>query len=416
MKGIKASKTITRLSLLSFLEFAIWGAYLTSMGIYLFKVGMSDKVGWFFSIQGVVSIFMPAIMGVIADKWVSAQKLLSFCHLMAAIFMATTGYVGMKGGTDVSFLDIFVPYALSVTFFMPTIALSNSVSYTVLGREGKNVERIFPHIRVFGTIGFIVSMWSIDLLGFKDSYNQFFVAAAWGVAMSLYSLTMPACPPNKDAKERKLSTMMGADAFKYLKDRNIALFFLFAVLLGCALQISNGYAGAYLNSFAADAQYAGTFAVKYPIIMTSLSQISETMCLMLIPFFLTRYGIKSVMMTAMIAWALRFYFLAAGNPGDRVWMFTLSMLVYGIAFDFFNISGSLYINSRMDKSVRSSGQGLFMLATNGIGASVGMIVAQKVVDYSLAHGGWREAWYIFALYAVVIAVLFSLFFKEKKNV
>lgn len=416
MKGIKASKTITRLSLLSFLEFAIWGAYLTSMGIYLFKVGMSDKVGWFFSIQGVVAIFMPAIMGVIADKWVSAQKLLSFCHLMAAIFMATTGYVGMKGGTDVSFLEIFIPYALSVTFFMPTIALSNSVSYTVLGREGKNVERIFPHIRVFGTIGFIVSMWSIDLLGFKDSYNQFFVAAAWGVAMSLYSLTMPACPPNKDAKERKLSTMMGADAFKYLKDRNIALFFLFAVLLGCALQISNGYAGAYLNSFAADAQYAGTFAVKYPIIMTSLSQISETMCLMLIPFFLTRYGIKSVMMTAMIAWALRFYFLAAGNPGDRVWMFTLSMLVYGIAFDFFNISGSLYINSRMDKSVRSSGQGLFMLATNGIGASVGMIVAQKVVDYSLAHGGWREAWYIFALYAVVIAVLFSLFFKEKKNV
>ena len=416
MKGIKTGGTTARLTLLSFLEFAIWGAYLTSMGIYLFKVGMSDKVGWFFSIQGVVSIFMPAIMGVIADKWVSAQKLLAFCHLMSATFMATTGYAGMRGGADVSFLEIFVPYALSVTFFMPTIALSNSVSYTVLGREGKNVERIFPYIRVFGTIGFIISMWTIDLLGFKDSYNQFFVAAAWGVTMSLYSLTMPACPPGKAAKGRKLSAMMGADAFKYLKDRNIALFFLFAVLLGCALQISNGYAGAYLNSFAADAQYAGTFAVKYPIIMTSLSQISETLCLMLIPLFLTRYGIKSVMTIAMVAWALRFYFLAAGNPGDRVWMFTLSMLVYGVAFDFFNISGSLYVNSRMDKSVRSSAQGLFMLATNGLGASVGMVVAQKVVDHSLAHGGWREAWYIFAAYAVVIAVLFSLFFKEKRNV
>lgn len=416
MAGIKTSGISSRLTLLSFLEFAIWGAYLTSVGIYLFKVGLGEKIGWFFAIQGIASIFMPAIMGVIADKWVSAQKLLSFCHLVTALSMATTGYVAMQEATEVKFGNLFLPYSIGVAFFMPTIALSNSVSYTLLGRKGKNVEKTFPRIRVFGTIGFIASMWAIDLLGFKDSYNQFFVSSALGLTMAIYSMSMPDCPPNKTDKGRKIASMMGADALKYLKEKNIALFFLFSMLLGCALQISNGYAGAYISSFTADAQYAETFAVRYPIIMTSLSQISETLCLLLIPFFLTRYGIKKVMIMAMTAWALRFCFLAMGNPGDGVWLFVLSMLVYGIAFDFFNISGSLYVNRTFDKNVRSSAQGLFMFATNGLGASVGMLLAQKVVDYSLAHSGWSTAWYIFATYTVAITLLFALFFKEKRNI
>ena len=404
-----------RLTALSFLEFAVWGSYLTSMGIYLFKVGLGDKIGWFFAMQGIASIFMPAIMGIIADRWMAAQKVLSLCHLMAAFFMAAIGYAGMTKGADVAFVDLFVPYMLGTMFFMPTIALSNSVSYSVLSERGKDVVNVFPRIRVFGTIGFIASMWIIDLLGYKDSYNQFFTAAAWGVAMSVYSLTIPACPPSKSIERRGFLARLGLDAFRSLTEKRLATFFLFSMLLGCALQISNGFTSVYLSSFATQTQYADTFAVQHPIIMTSLSQISETLCILMIPFFLGRFGIKRVMTIAMLAWATRYLLLAVGNPGNGAWMFILSMLIYGVAFDFFNIAGSLFVNKATDKEIRSSAQGLFMLMTNGLGASIGMIAAQSVVDFSLANGGWQTAWYIFAAYAIVIAILFTLCFHDRKH-
>lgn len=413
-KGIINIITL-RLIILSFLEFAIWGAYLTSMGIYLFKVGLGDKIGWFFAMQGIASIFMPAIMGIIADKWIAAQKTLSLCHLTAAIFMTFIGYIGMTKGTNVTFTDLFVPYALSIMFFMPTIALSNSVSFIVLSEHSKDVVKVFPKIRVFGTIGFIVSMWAIDLLGYKDSYNQFFTSAAWGLITSIYSLTLPSCPPNKNKEEKGFLARLGLEAFRCLTEKRLATFFIFSMLLGCALQISNGFTSAYLNSFSTEAQYAETFAVQHPIIMTSLSQISETLCILMIPFFLGRFGIKKVIKTAMLAWAARFFLLAIGNPGEGVWLFIASMLIYGVAFDFFNIAGSLFVNKATKKEIRSSAQGLFMLMTNGLGASIGMIAAQKVVDYSLANGGWQTAWYIFATYAIIIAILFTLFFNDKEH-
>lgn len=414
-KGILNQITL-RLTALSFLEFAVWGAYLTSMGIYLFKVGLGDKIGWFFAMQGIASIFMPAIMGIIADRWIAAQKLLSMCHFTAAIFMAFIGYTGMIKGAEVTFTDLFVPYALSITFFMPTIALSNSASYSALSEHGKDVVKVFPKIRVFGTIGFIASMWAIDLLGYKDSYNQFFASAAWGLITSVYSLTLPSCPPNKNKGEKGFFERLGLGAFRCLAEKRLATFFIFSMLLGCALQISNGFTSAYLNSFSTEARYTETFAVQHPIIMTSLSQISETLCILMIPFFLGRFGIKKVMTIAMLAWAARFFLLATGNPGDGVWMFIASMLIYGIAFDFFNIAGSLFVNKATRKEIRSSAQGLFMLMTNGLGTSIGMIAAQKVVDYSLAHDGWQTAWYIFAAYATTIAIIFTLFFKEKEDI
>ena len=406
---------VLRLTALSFLEFAVWGAYLTSMGIYLFKVGLGDKIGWFFAMQGIASIFMPATIGVIADRWIAAQKMLSLCHLVAAAAMGAIGYAGMTKGANVTFADLFVPYMLSTMFFMPTIALSNSVSYSVLGERDKDVVKVFPRIRVFGTVGFIASMWLIDLLGYKDSYNQFFASAAWGVVLSLYSLTLPACPPIKSKEKRGFLARLGLDAFKCFAQKRLTTFFLFAMLLGCALQISNGFTSVYLSSFAGEACYAGTFAVEHPIIMTSLSQISETLCILMIPFFLGRFGIKRVMTTAMLAWAVRFALLAMGNPGNGAWLFILSMLLYGVAFDFFNIAGSLFVNKATNKEIRSSAQGLFMLVTNGLGASIGMIAAQNIVDYSLAHGGWQTAWYIFAAYATTIAILFTLFFHEEKE-
>ena len=400
--------------LLSFLEFGIWGTYLASVGIYLFKVGLGGEIGWFFASQGIASIFMPAAMGCIADRWLPAEKLLAFCHAMSALFLATVGYMGLTKGGDVTFAELFVPYALAVAFFMPTISLANSVSYIVLAKEGKDAVRIFPRIRVLGTIGFIFSMWMTDLLGFKDSCSQFFAAAALGTVMSLYSLTLPSCPPKASGRGTTFLSRMGADAFGLLANRRMAVFFLFAVLMGAALQVSNGYTGAYLKSFEGMPEYKGSFAVEYPVIMTSLSQVSETLCILLIPFFLKRYGIKKVIIIAMLAWAARFLLLGIGNPAGGAWMFVLSMAVYGVAFDFFNISGSLYVNSRVDEKRRSGAQGLFMLATSGLGTSLGMIAAQKVVNLSLAAGGWTIAWTIFAAYAAVMAVLFALFFKDDK--
>lgn len=409
----------TRLIILSFMQFAIWGAYLTSMGRYLGSAGMGSDIGWFYSVQGIVSIFMPALIGIIADRWVPAQRMLAFCHAVAAVFMGITGYIGMTKGADVVFSDLFWTYTVSVAFYMPTLALSNSVSYTVLNQAGLDTVKAFPPIRVFGTVGFIVSMLLVDFTGFQNNYNQFFTSAVWGGLLAIYSLTIPNCPVDKSAGKKSLASAFGLDAFKLFKQKRMAMFFIFSMLLGAALQVSNGYANTFINGFGDIEQYAGTFAVEHTNMLISLSQLSETLCILLIPLFLKRFGIKKVMLIAMLGWVFRFGFFAVGDPGmPGVLLFVLSMIVYGVAFDFFNISGSLFVDQEVPESMRSSAQGLFMLMTNGLGASIGVIAAQEVVNHFTANqtdfAGWPTAWYIFAGYALVIAVLFALVFKDKK--
>lgn len=409
----------TRLIILSFLQFAIWGAYLTSMGRYLGSVGMGSNIGWFYSVQGIVSIFMPALMGIVADRWVPAQRVLAFCHAVAAVFMGITGYIGMTKGAAVEFNDLFWTYTVSVAFYMPTLALSNSVSYTALDKAGLDTVKAFPPIRVFGTVGFIVSMLIVDFTGFQNNYNQFFTSALWGGVIALYSFTLPNCPVNKGGEKKSLASSLGLDAFKLFNQRRMAMFFIFSMLLGAALQVSNGYANTFISGFGAIGEYAGTFAVEHTNMLISLSQISETLCILLIPFFLKKFGIKKVMLIAMLGWVFRFGFFAVGDPGmPGVLLFVLSMIVYGVAFDFFNISGSLFVDNEVPEGMRSSAQGLFMLMTNGLGASIGVIAAQEVVNHFTANqtnfAGWTTAWYIFAGYALVIAVLFALVFKEKK--
>ena len=408
----------TRLIILSFLQFAVWGAYLTSMGRYLYDYGMGSSIGLFYSVQGIVSIFMPALMGIVADRWVPAQRVLAFCHAVAAIFMGITGYIGMTKGAVVAFNDLFWTYTVSVAFYMPTLALSNSVSYTALNKAGLDTVKAFPPIRVFGTIGFIVSMLLVDFTGFQNDFNQFFTSAAWGVAVALYSLTLPSCPVDKVSEKKSLASALGLDAFKLFNQRRMAMFFIFSMLLGAALQVSNGYANTFINGFSKIEEYAGTFAVEHTNMLISLSQLSETLCILLIPFFLKRFGIKKVMLIAMLGWMFRFGFFAVGDPGmPGVLLFVMSMIVYGVAFDFFNISGSLFVDNEVPESLRSSAQGLFMLMTNGLGASVGVIAAQEVVNHFTANNnfaGWPTAWYIFAGYALVIAILFAVVFKEKK--
>ena len=412
-----------RLIVMNFLQFAVWGAYLTSMGRYLGGAGLGEVIGWFYAMQGIVSLFMPAVMGIVADRWVPAQRLLGYCHLLSGLLMIAAGVYGLASGiTGVEFAPLFALYSLSVAFYMPTLGLANSVAYTALDRVHLDSVKAFPPIRTFGTIGFICSMWVVDLTGFQDTAMQFVVSGLLGLLLFAYSFTLPPCPVTSGGRSKSLAEALGLKAFTLFKRRKIALFFIFSVLLGASLQITNGYANPFLDSFKSMPEYAGTFGVQHSNILISLSQASEALCILMIPFFLKRYGIKTVMLIAMVAWVLRFGLFGLGDPGDGVWMFVLSMLVYGVAFDFFNISGSLFIDKETTTSMRSSAQGIFILMTNGVGATVGTLGAQAVVnsyidmDSSLPQNEqWSHVWFIFAAYALVVAIAFAVLFRYKHD-
>jgi len=418
-----------RLIVMNFLQFAVWGAYLTSMSRYLGPVGLGSHIGIFYSVQGIVSIFMPAIMGIIADRWVPAQKLLGACHLLAASFMLAAGLYGLQAGAAVSFPILFTLYTLSVAFYMPTLALSNSVAYSILERGGMDTVRTFPSIRVFGTVGFIFTMWLVDIVGYQTTSLQFVVSAVIGLLLGVYAFTLPNCPISTDTGDKTLFQALGLDAFKLFQQRKMALFFIFSMFLGVSLQITNGFANPFIASFEANPLYAGTFGVQHSNILISLSQISEALCILMIPFFLKRYGIKNVMLIAMFAWVMRFGLFGLGNPGSGIWLLVFSMLVYGVAFDFFNVSGSLFVDKETPHTIRASAQGMFMLMTNGIGATIGTLGAQWVVNQftswkdvvvdgqtkSLMTGDWQSVWFIFAGYALLVTILFGILFKYKHD-
>ncbi len=412
-----------RLVIMNFLQYAIWGAYLTSMGSYLVGVGLASHIGIFYAMQGIVSLFMPAVIGIVADRWIPAQRLLGFCHLLAALFMAAAGGYAMTSGDGVQFGVLFTLYALSVAFYMPTIALSNSVAYCVLEGAGLDTVKAFPPIRVWGTVGFICSMLLCDAAGFQTTYMQFLQCAVLGLILGFYAMTLPACPVSPAGDRKSLVEALGLRAFTLFKQKRMALFFIFSMLLGVSLQITNGFANPFITSFRDIPEFASTFGANHANALISLSQVSETLCILLIPFFLKRFGIKNVMLMAMLAWVLRFGLFGLGNPGGGVWMFILSMIVYGVAFDFFNISGSLFVNKETDVTIRSSAQGLFMIMTNGIGATIGTLGAQAVVNrlvYSQQSAaaqvaGWSQSWLIFAGYALVVALIFALVFRYKHD-
>jgi nucleoside transporter len=406
---------------MNFLQFAVWGAYLTSMGNYLGNAGLGANIGVFYSIQGVVSIFMPALMGIVADRWIPAQKLLGICHGIAGALMIAAGWYGLT--TDaVQFSTLFTLYSLSVAFYMPTLALSNSVAYNALDKAGLDTVKAFPPIRVFGTIGFICSMWAVDLLGYQPTAAQYAVSGGLGLLLAVYSFTLPECPISKNQGNKTILEALGLNAFALFKEYRMAIFFIFSMLLGMMLQITNGYANPFISSFGAYPEFADTFGVQHANMLISLSQISETLCILLIPFFLRRFGIKNVMLMAMLAWMLRFGFFGMGNPGSGVWLFILSMIVYGMAFDFFNISGSLFVDKEVASNMRSSAQGLFMMMTNGFGATIGVLAAQAIVNHYCQYnatghlvGDWTSVWYIFAGFALVVAIAFALIFREAKK-
>ncbi len=432
-----------RLSLMNFLEFAVWGAYLTCMGNYLGVAGLGDKISWFYAIQGIVSIFMPTLMGIVADKYIQPQRLLGLCHLLAGAFMLGCWWMGVQAGfgnelpNKTAFIAV---YTLSVAFFMPTIALANTTAFTILKNNGLDTVKDFPPIRVLGTVGFIATMWFVNCAVWQDgsfsmtladsahkfqyTYMQFFVSGILSLVLFAYCFTLPECKVEKKAEKKSLAESLGLNAFKLFKRRQMALFFIFSALLGMCLQVTNGYAGPFITSFkgSADAAVATSFAANNATLLTSISQISEALCILMIPFFLKRYGIKVVMLMSMFAWVFRFGFFGVGNPAmPGVIFFILSCIVYGVAFDFFNVSGGIFVDQECEPSIKASAQGLFMMMTNGIGATVGTLAAGEIVNKYCSWkdgfliGGWQACWFIFAAFALVVGIAFALVFKPEKK-
>ena len=398
-----------RLTLLSFLQFFIWGSWLISTGGYLFSLGFKGiEIGSVYSTLGIASLIMPALLGIVADRWVNAEKVLGICHLIGAACLLWASVV--KDPTLMFWVMLFNSFA-----YMPTISMNNTVSYKILDQAGYDIVKVFPPIRVWGTVGFICAMWFVDLTGFSSSNIQFYVAALSAIAMGIYCFSLPACPPTGVSKNKSLMSTLGLDAFVLFKRQKMVVFFLFSMLLGASLQITNTFGGSFLSDFASG--FADSFVVKHPLVMLSLSQISETLFILTIPFFLKRFGIKIVMVFSMLAWVLRFGFFAIGDPdpsGGLVFLI-LSMIVYGMAFDFFNISGSLFVEKETPSSIRASAQGLFMMVTNGLGAIIGGLGSGWVVDYFSVNGvkDWPSIWFTFAAYSLVLVAIFPLAFKYR---
>jgi NHS family xanthosine MFS transporter len=405
-----------RLTLLSFLQFFVWGAWLITIGVYWFstKQWSGEEFGKVFATLGIASIFMPALTGIIADRWMNAERLYGILHILYGITLFFLPQITSPN-------NFFWVMLIAMLFYMPTISLSNSIAYNILKNNGYDVVKVFPPIRVWGTIGFIAAMWITNLSGNKDSGNQFYIAAVFAVLLGIYSFTLPKCPPqNLIPKDATLSEKLGLNAFSLFKDYKMALFFLFSMLLGAALQLTNMYGDTFLSDFGKIPEYAESFVVKRSTLIMSISQISETLFILAIPFFLKRYGIKNVMLISMFAWVLRFGFFAYGVPvGFGLTLIIFSCIVYGMAFDFFNISGSLFVETTTDYKIRSSAQGLFMMMTNGFGAVMGSLVSGWLIQkyFTLPNGDrmWHEIWLVFAVYALIIAILFAIMFKHKHN-
>lgn len=433
----------TRLALMNFLEFAVWGAYLTCMGNYLGVAGLGDQISWFYAIQGIVSIFMPTLLGIVADKWIQSQHLLGICHLVAGIMMMLLWYMGYTAGfgNQLPHKTLFiVVYTISVAFYMPTLALSNTTAFTILKAHALDTVKHFPPIRVLGTVGFIATMWFVNCATwdqhgfyftltanahkFQYTYGQFMVSGVLSFILFLYCLSLPKCiiVPNK---RKSWTTTLGLDAFRLFKTHRMAMFFIFSALLGMSLQVTNSFAGPFITSFKGSAQavIANSFAANNATLLTSISQVSEALCILMIPFFLRRYGIKVVMLISMLAWVFRFGLFGIGSPSmPGLLLLILSCLIYGVAFDFFNVSGSLFVDRECPSELRASAQGLLMLMTNGLGATIGTLTAGLIINHycywtpaGFLMGDWQTCWFIFAGYALVVAILFIFLFQPKKK-
>lgn len=444
-----------RLTVMSFLQFFVWGAWLITIANYWFGTKQWDgtQFGAIFATMGFASLVMPTLTGIIADKWVNAEVLYGILHILYAAILFYLPQVDSPNG-------FFWVMLLAMCFYMPTISLSNSISYTTLKLGQLDIIKNFPPIRVWGTVGFIVAMWATNLTGNKATAYQFYIAGIAALTLGIYAFTLPKCRPQKLIDERRSFVQaLGLEAFKLFANYKMALFFIFSMFLGGALQLTNAYGDVFLDEFKLFPVYADSFVIRYSTIIMSISQVSETLFILAIPFFLKRFGIKNVILIAMFAWVLRFAFFAYGDPTGNLWMIVMSCIVYGMAFDFFNVSGSLFVETSTTPKTRSSAQGMFMMMTNGFGAVFGSLVSGWMIDkyftksyhditslatfadttsqnkhlltflknkgisvlengnlsHSLEVKDWHHIWLSFTFYALVITIAFAIMFKHKHN-
>ncbi|MDR1678504.1 MAG: MFS transporter [Prevotellaceae bacterium] len=418
--------TKSRLIVINFLQFFVWGAWMMTLGSYGFKEKNWDGAafGLVFSTMGFASIVMPTLFGIIADKW-KANYVFVLLHLLFGITMCFLPLID----TPMSFFWLLL---LAMCFYMPTIGLNNSIGFGILKREGKDPTTAFPPIRVWGTIGFIASMWLTNFftktwgLGYSLKVS-FIISAVGALCLAAYAfVALPTIESEREQdKKQSLVEKLGLQAFVLFKQKKMAIFFVFSLLLGAALQLTNAYGDAFLQDTTVFPE--GTIVFNFSTIILSISQMSETLFILAIPFFMNRFGIKKVMLASMLAWVLRFgLFGLAENSGLGFVFIVISCMVYGMAFDFFNISGALFVEKNTAANIQSSAQGVFMLMTNGVGAVLGNIVAGEVISNYFEPNGiriwnignfenpvWLNIWFIFAAYALVIAVAFAIIFKYK---
>ncbi len=402
-----------RLVLMNFLQFFIWGSWLLTIGAYWFnnKHWSGTEFGIIFSTMGISSVFMPALTGIISDRFINAEKLYGLLHFFGAAALFCLPQVDNP-------TTFFWVMLVNMFFYMPTISLSITVAYNALIAKDMDVVKDYPPIRIWGTIGFIVALWVVSLTHNETSANQFYIAGIVSILLGIYAFTLPKCPPMcKGEKGASFTQALGLNAFELFKQQKFAIFFIFSMLLGAALQLTNAYGDTYIHDFATVDAYKNTIAVRYPAIIMSISQVSETLFILAIPFFLRKFGIKYVMLFSMLAWVLRFGLFAFGNPSDGLWMIIMSCIVYGMAFDFFNISGSLFVETQTDSKIRGSAQGMFMMMVNGFGALIGSFASGYIIQkyFTMADGNkdWFHIWITFASYALVLAIIFPFVFKDK---
>ncbi|BBE75799.1 MULTISPECIES: nucleoside permease [Enterobacteriaceae] len=400
-----------QLKVIIFLQFCLWGSWLTTLGSYMFVTlkFQGAEIGAVYSSLGIASVFMPALLGIVADKWLSAKWVYAICHLVGAITLFIAAGVTTPGA-------MFAVILLNSLAYMPTLGLVNTISYARLQNAGYDIVTDFPPIRIWGTIGFILAMWAVSFSGFELSHMQLYIGAALSLVLSLFSLTLPHMPVSNTQKNQTWVEMLGLNAFALFKNKRMAIFFIFSMLLGAELQITNMFGNTFLHSFDSNPLFANSFIVTHASVLMSISQISETVFILAIPFFLGRYGIKNVMLMSIVAWMLRFGLFAYGDPTPfGTVLLVLSMIVYGCAFDFFNISGSVFVEKEVNPAIRASAQGMLLMMTNGFGCILGGMASGKVVEMYTVAGAtdWKTVWLIFAGYSVVLAFAFMAMFKYK---
>tara|TARA_B100000787_G_C16199343_1_gene303802 strand:- start:37247 stop:38476 length:1230 start_codon:yes stop_codon:yes gene_type:complete len=397
-----------QLSLMMFLEFFIWGGWFVTMGTFLGSNldASGGETAMAYSTQSWGAIIAPFIIGLIADRYFNAEKILGVLHLVGAVLM----YL-MAQSTEFS---VFYPYVLGYMIaYMPTLALVNSVSFNQMSDPAKQ----FPMVRVWGTVGWILAGLAISFLFKWDSIenigqgmlsNTFTMVAIASVVLGVFSFTLPKTPPSISKDENvTIKDILGLDALKLLKDRNFLVFFISSVLICIPLAFYYQNISPFLTEY----------QVENSTAWASLGQISEVAFMLLLPFFFKKFGFKKTILFGMLAWAIRYVLFAYGNNGDLFFMIITGIALHGICYDFFFVSGQIYTDSKAGEKVKSAAQGLITLATYGVGMLVGFWIAGQVVDNNLIADGlhsWQDIWIFPAVFAVVVMVIFAVLFKDEK--